>query len=95
MTQIGANAFKNCKALTKLTLPAKVAKIDANAFSGCKKLKTLTIKNKKLKAKKKYYAKVRATKSKSILACFCYIMRIYYVYTRRWSCASTSKSVGK
>jgi len=49
VTQISANAFKNNKKLTKVTIGKNVKQIGANAFSGCKKLKTITIKSKVLK----------------------------------------------
>ena len=49
VTEIGAGAFANCKALKKITIPAAVTKIGKKAFNKCKKLKTVTIKTKKLK----------------------------------------------
>ncbi|MCD8018756.1 MAG: leucine-rich repeat domain-containing protein, partial [Clostridiales bacterium] len=45
---IGAQAFANCKKLTKITVPANVTTIGKKAFYNCKKLKTFTIKSKKL-----------------------------------------------
>ena len=44
VTSIGANAFKNCKKLTKATIGANVRVIKAKAFKNCPKLKTVTIK---------------------------------------------------
>ena len=46
---IGKNAFKNCKKMTQLTIPATVTKIEKGAFQGCKQLKKLTIQGKALK----------------------------------------------
>ena len=51
VTEIGAYAFKGCKVLTGITLPAKTTKIGDQAFSGCKKLKTITIKSSKITSK--------------------------------------------
>ena len=44
VTTIDANAFKNAKKMTKVTLPATIKKINKNAFAGAKKLKTITLK---------------------------------------------------
>lgn len=52
VTEVGAYAFKGCKVLTGITLPAKTTKIGDQAFSGCKKLKTITIKSSKITSKK-------------------------------------------
>ncbi len=52
LTTIGTKAFYNCKALTKITIPAKVAKIGKSAFHGCKKLKTITMTTAKLSSGK-------------------------------------------
>jgi hypothetical protein len=43
VTSIAANAFKNDKKLTKVTIPSTVTKIGASAFYGCTKLATVTI----------------------------------------------------
>lgn len=43
---VSANAFKNNKKLTKVTIGKNVTEIGANAFSGCKKLKTVNMGNK-------------------------------------------------
>lgn len=51
VTEIGANACRNLKKLTKLTIGKNVQKIGKNAFSGCKKLKTINIKTSKLTKK--------------------------------------------
>lgn len=51
VTAIGAKAFYKCKALTKITIPAKVKKIGRQAFYGCKKLKKIIIKTTKLTSK--------------------------------------------
>lgn len=45
-------ALRECSALNKLTIPAKVKKIGSQAFMGCKKLKNITVQTKKLKAGK-------------------------------------------
>lgn len=61
VTSIGANAFKNCKKLTKATIGANVRVIKAKAFKNCPKLKTVTIKTvllTKKTASKKYFSKV-------------------------------------
>ena len=52
VTAIGANAFKNCNKLKKVTIGKYVSKIGKKAFYKCKKLKTIIIKSKKLSAKK-------------------------------------------
>ncbi|MCR5543331.1 MAG: leucine-rich repeat domain-containing protein [Eubacterium sp.] len=49
ITAIGANAFKNNKKLTKVTIGANVSSIGKNAFAGCIKLKTIIIKSKVIK----------------------------------------------
>lgn len=51
VTAIAANAFKNNKNLTKVTIGKNVTKIGEKAFFGCKKLKKLTIQSQKLAAK--------------------------------------------
>lgn len=43
VTSIGADAFKNNKKLTRVTIGAQVKTIGAQAFYGCQKLKTVTI----------------------------------------------------
>lgn len=48
VTEIAANAFKNCTKLTTITISSKVKTIGKNAFSGCKKVKTITIKSKNI-----------------------------------------------
>ena len=48
--EISANAFKNCKKLTKVTIGKNITKIGKNAFYGCKKLAKITIKSSKLKS---------------------------------------------
>ena len=61
VTSIGANAFKNCKKLTKATIGANVKVIKAKAFNNCPKLKTVTIKTVLLTQKtasKKCFSKV-------------------------------------
>ena len=52
IVQIGQNAFKNYKKLTKVTIGKNVETIEKNAFSGCKKLKTITLKGAALKTVK-------------------------------------------
>ncbi len=49
VTEISADAFKNRKYLTKITIGKNVKKIGKNAFMGCKKLKTVKIKCQSLK----------------------------------------------
>ena len=49
VTEISANAFKNCKKLKSVTIGANVTAIKPKAFYGCKKLKKITIKSNKLK----------------------------------------------
>ena len=61
VTSIGANAFKNCKKLTKATIGANVKVIKAKAFNNCHKLKVVTIKTAlltKKTASKKCFSKV-------------------------------------
>ena len=61
VTSIGANAFKNCKKLTKATIGANVKVIKAKAFNNCPKLKAVTIKTAlltKKTASKKCFGKV-------------------------------------
>ena len=61
VTSIGANAFKNCKKLTKATIEANVKVIKAKAFNNCPKLKAVTIKTAlltKKTASKKCFSKV-------------------------------------
>ena len=61
VTSIGANAFKNCKKLTKATIGANVKVIKVKAFNNCPKLKTVTIKTvllTKKTASKKCFSKV-------------------------------------
>lgn len=45
VTEIGNYAFKNCKVLTKITLPKKLQKIDSESFNGCEKLATVEYSN--------------------------------------------------
>ena len=43
VVQIGANAFKNCKKITSVRIPATVTDIADNAFYGCRKLASVDI----------------------------------------------------
>lgn len=43
VTKIDNNAFKNCKKLTKVSIPSTVTEIGTAAFKGCKKLTSVTI----------------------------------------------------
>ena len=45
VTAIGPNAFKNCKNLKKLWLPASLTEIGKQAFSGCKSLTRVSTKS--------------------------------------------------
>ena len=61
VTSIGANAFKNCKKLTTVTIGANVKSIAVKAFNNCPNLKKVTIKTVKLSKKtasKKSFSKV-------------------------------------
>lgn len=61
VTSVGANAFKNCKSLTTVTIGTNVKTIKANAFNNCPKLKKVTIKTVSLSKKtasKKCFNKV-------------------------------------
>ena len=49
ITEIGNNAFKKNKKITKVIIGKNIKSIGKNAFKGCKKLKTLQIKSTKLK----------------------------------------------
>ena len=57
VTSLAANAFKNCKKLSKITIGKNVTSIGKSAFAGAKKLKRITVKSKKLKkiGKKAFY----------------------------------------
>ena len=48
VTVIGVGAFQDCKALTKITIPANVQVIDRNVFAHDSNLKTITVKSKKI-----------------------------------------------
>lgn len=50
VTSIAANAFKNNKKLTSVTVGANVTTIGGKAFYGCKNLKKITVKSAKLKS---------------------------------------------
>ena len=50
VTSIAANAFKNNKKLTRVTIGANVTKLGSKAFYGCSKLKKITVKTTKLKS---------------------------------------------
>lgn len=45
VTEIGANAFAGCTALTSINLPYSVKQIDKDAFKDCINLKSVTVKN--------------------------------------------------
>lgn len=47
VVSISGGAFKNCKKLKKITIPASVKTIKGNAFKNCKKLKIVIVKNAK------------------------------------------------
>ena len=42
-TSIGADAYKDCTAITAVTIPAAVTAIDATAFTGCTAIASLTL----------------------------------------------------
>ncbi len=48
VNEIGANAFKDCRKLTKVVTNTEIKKIGKNAFSGCKKLEEIDIQSRKL-----------------------------------------------
>ena len=50
VTAVAANAFKNNKKLTRVTIGANVTKLGSKAFYGCSKLKKITVKTTKLKS---------------------------------------------
>lgn len=50
VTGIGANAFKNNKKITSVTVKSPVATIGSSAFAGCTKLKSVSIKSTSLKS---------------------------------------------
>ncbi|MDE6635214.1 MAG: leucine-rich repeat domain-containing protein [Lachnospiraceae bacterium] len=50
VTSIAANAFKNCKKLSSVTIGANVNKIGAKAFYNCKALKKITVKSSVIKS---------------------------------------------
>ncbi len=52
VTQIAANAFKNCKKLRKFTIGKYIQKIGKNAFFGCRNLKTIKFKTTLLSKKR-------------------------------------------
>ena len=62
VTAIGANAFKNCKKVKKISVGKNVKTIGKNAFKGCKKLKTITLANKKVTIKKGAFAGLNTKK---------------------------------
>jgi len=53
VTEIAANAFKNDKTVTTITIPASVTKINSNAFKNAKNLKKINVKGAKLTTVKK------------------------------------------
>lgn len=57
VTAVGANAFKNCSRLQKLTIATNVKKVGKNLFTGCKKLKKIYVGPKAYKAVKKQVKK--------------------------------------
>ena len=52
VTEIAANAFKNCKKLKSVTIGKNIKKIGAQAFYKCKKVKTLKIQTTSLTLKR-------------------------------------------
>lgn len=64
VTQIGMNAFKNRRSLTKITLPKTIRVIGDSAFQGCNKLTKMTIPAKVTTIGKKAF--YNCTKLKSI-----------------------------
>lgn len=66
VTKIDANAFKNCKKVTKVTLPKTVTVIAKNAFAGAKKLNTISLNVKKSITVKKGAFKGLNTKKMTI-----------------------------
>lgn len=50
VTSVAANAFKNNKKLTSVTIGSNITKIGSKAFYGCSKLKKITVKSSKLKS---------------------------------------------
>lgn len=62
VTVIGANAFKKCKKVKTVTIPATVVTISKNAFAGCKKLTKITLKGKKVTVKKGAFKGVNTKK---------------------------------
>ena len=48
VTEISANALKNCKKLQIVTVGSNIVKIEKNAFKGCNSLKSIAIKSRKI-----------------------------------------------
>lgn len=66
VTVIGANAFKSCKKVKTISLPASIKTIKTDAFKGCKSLKTIVLKNKKSITVKKNAFKGLDTKNMTV-----------------------------
>lgn len=103
---IAANACKNNKKLTKVTIGNNVSQIGANAFSNCSKLKTIVIKSKKLTAKNvgsnvfkgidpKARLTVPAEKKKLYMALFMNVGKSYVVKGVTYEIKSTSSVIYK
>lgn len=63
VTQIGNNAFKNNKKVTKVNLPSTIKKVEKGAFSGASKLKTVVIKGGSKKTFNKIVKMIKASSS--------------------------------
>ena len=66
VTTIAANTFKNCKKMTKVSIPASIKTISSKAFTGAKKLKSITLKSTKAITVKKGAFKGLNTKKMTI-----------------------------
>lgn len=63
VTKINAKAFKNCKKVTRISLPSNLKVIKKNAFTGCKNLKLLIVRGKKaFRVEKKAFQGLDTTK---------------------------------
>ena len=91
VTEISANAFKNCKRLKKVTIGKNITKIGKNAFLNCKSLRHMNIQSSKLTNKNVGKNAFKGISRKVVVKTPAKKYKEYKVLLRKHGVASTAR----
>ena len=91
LTEISANAFKNCKRLKKVTIGKNITKIGKNAFLNCKSLRHMNIQSSKLTNKNVGKNAFKGISRKVVVKTPAKKYKEYKVLLRKHGVASTAR----